>query len=296
MFDDGKSGPRFFVPYSDADVADEGRRPIRPPAISYMCDGIEHSDYEPGKKLEVRVRVANFAELGRALVDVWLIRPSTGLSMAGRTPQLADLTVDIGPPGDPNTPMTIAERAKLTRLEYIPVDKHADRHQCLIVRVRSELDEPLFLEQAQPGVYRHWAQENLSFQPSPANEIQSIGFDAGNPIPEFQDFVIKVSPPDDGVIERLVRRLDRGRYVDLEVEVSLGEQQGVLSGKHELVVSLEEQQIYPLFLNFMLNRELEPNTFGVLQVLQRRRPTEKEKPDDPALIIGGIAVVVLPPN
>ncbi len=296
MFDNDKSGPQFFVPYSDADVAEKGRRPIRAPAISYMCDGIEHSPYEPGKDLEVRVRVANFAEFGRALVDVWLIRPSTGLSMAGRAPQLADLTVDIGPPGDPNTPMTIKKRAKLTRLAYIPVDRHADPHQCLIVRVRSELDEPLFLEQAQPGVYRHWAQQNLSFQPTPANEIQSIGFDAGNPIPEFLDFEIKVSPPDEGVIKRLIQRLDRGNYVDLDVEVSLGDHEGELTGKSVLMVSLEEQQIRPLFLNFVLHSELKPNTFGVLQVLQRRMPTEKEKPDDPALIIGGIAVVVLPPK
>ncbi|AZO55750.1 MAG: hypothetical protein EOS78_22380 [Mesorhizobium sp.] len=294
MFDNGKSGPQFFIPYSDADVADEGRRPIRPPAISYICDGIEHSDYVPGEDLEVRVRVANFAEFGRALVDVWLIRPSTGLSMAGRTPDLADLTVDIGPPGDPNTPKTIKARAKLTRLDYIAVDPLADRHQCLIVRVRSELDEPLFLEQAQPGVYRHWAQENLSYQPTPANEIQSIGFDAGNPIPEYLDFEIKASPPDDGVIERLIRRLDRGSYVDLDAEVSLGEFPKELTGKNALVVSLKEQEIRPLFLNFMLHSELKPNTFGVLQVLQRRMPTEKEKPDDPALIIGGIAVVVLP--
>ncbi|TIV30624.1 MAG: hypothetical protein E5V99_17120 [Mesorhizobium sp.] len=194
--------------------------------------------------------------------------------MAGRTPDLADLTVDIGPPGDPNTPKTIKARAKLTRLDYIAVDPLADRHQCLIVRVRSELDEPLFLEQAQPGVYRHWAQENLSYQPTPANEIQSIGFD--------------------GVIERLIRRLDRGSYVDLDAEVSLGEFPKELTGKNALVVSLKEQEIRPLFLNFMLHSELKLNTFGVLQVLQRRMPTEKEKPDDPALIIGGIAVVVLP--
>ncbi|MBN9019090.1 MAG: hypothetical protein J0H11_16885 [Rhizobiales bacterium] len=294
MFDNDKSGPQFFIPYSDADIADEGRRPIRPPAISYMCDGIEHSDYVPGEDLEVRVRVANFAEFGRALVDVWLIRPSTGLSMAGRTPDLADLTVDIGPPGDANTPKTIAARAKPTRPGSITVDPLADRHQCLIVRVRSELDEPLFLEQAQPGVYRHWAQENLSYQPTPANEIQSIGFDAGNPIPEFLDFEIQVSPPDEGVIERLIRRLDRGSYVDLDAEVSLGEFPMELTGKSALVVSLEEQEIRPLFLNFMLHSELKPNTFGVLQVLQCRMPTEKEKPDDPALIIGGIAVVVLP--
>ncbi|MBN9364472.1 MULTISPECIES: hypothetical protein [unclassified Devosia] len=298
MFDDKPEGPRFFIPYADQDIALKGRRPIAQPMISYLCDGIEHSDYQPGTDIDIRVWVANFGEFGRGIVDVWLIRPSTGLSMAGRTPIIANLPVNVGPPADDTVPETIRHRAEATDWTTISIPSDADNHQCLIARVRSRLDEipPLDRDQAQPGVNRHWAQENLSYQPAQAKVIHAIGFDAGNPIVEYQDFEIKVSPPDEGVIKRLIQRLDRGTYVDLDVEVSLGEHPEELTGKNALVLSLEEQQIYPLFLNFMLHRELEPNTFGVLQVLQRRMPTEKEKPDDPALIIGGIAVVVLPPK
>ncbi len=295
MFDD-KPGPRFFIPYSDQDIALQGRRPIAPPMISYLCEGIEHSDYQPGTDLDIKVWVANFAEFGRGLVDVWLIRPSTGLSMAGRMPVIANMPVDIGPPPDNTVPETIRDRAAATNWTTISIPPDADNHQCLIARVRSRLDEipSLQRDQAQPGVNRHWAQENLSFQPAQAEVIHSVGFDAGNPIPEFQDFEITVSPPDDGVIDRLIRRLDRGRYVPLDAEVSLGEHPKELTGQPALAVALKEQEIRPLFLNFMLRTELESNTFGVLQVIQRRIPNGKGKPDDPALIVGGIAVVVLP--
>ena len=296
MSDNGKAGPHFFIPYSNVDIANKGDRPLKTPDIAYVCEGIEHTGYEPGTDLDITVWVANFGEFGRAFVDVWLIRPSTGLSMTGRMPVVTNLPVDVGPPSDDTVPQTIRARAVASATTTISIPSDADNHQCLIARVRSRLDEipSLQRDQATPGINRHWAQENLSFQPAQPSVIHSIGFDAANPIPKNVEYEIFVSPPEDGVIKRLIQRLDRGDYVPLDVEVALAEKPDELTGKASLVFYLEEQQIRPLFLNFMLRTDLKPNTFGVLQVIQRRIPKGNEDPADPALIVGGIAVVVLP--
>ncbi len=309
MTDNEKPGPVFVIPYSDGDVdnvINNSVQPIRSPDVWYVCRGIEHSDYTPGSSFRFRVGVGNFNQFGltnSALVDVWLIEPGTVVkddpdpSNPDPTHVGIRLRIDDIDAADPSQPHTIGAATRFTDWTEIQIDASASRHQCLVARVQSTIDEAPVFTPALPGTDRHWAQENLTYVPASKDRSNTLEFNVGNPLQEFLPFEVVVSLIEDEAISGAISSyVKKGEFDRLDgVSFTVSEKPDDLSGRPSLRLSLDPGQSQKLFLNFQLAADVEPDRFGILQIVQWQRDRGDLDPNS-GLVIGGIGVIVLPPE
>ncbi|WP_433303961.1 hypothetical protein ACQP2F_13510 [Actinoplanes sp. CA-030573] len=182
--------PYWTTPLTPGGKWDDGDRKALPPqVVSYACESIRTTAYQPGKPIEISVDVRNSGGgngAAVATVVVYWADPSVGFTK----PTFLTAT-GVAVPVTRTTPglTTTAPPMKAT----IPAT--APNHVCLLVCVSHPQDRAGLA--CDPIHDRHWAQRNLMAVPAAPGAPAIVPFAAGNPYAEERIYRLAFGPVDE---------------------------------------------------------------------------------------------------
>ncbi|MET9397134.1 hypothetical protein [Kitasatospora sp. NPDC002965] len=194
--------PYLCIPYWTTPLSPNGswdtgqQRPLPGTVVSYLCDSIQASPYQPGQPLDVEVSVRNSGggnSASLATVVVYWADPTVGFAKPNF---FAASVVAVKPsrtaPASTTTPTMTAT-----------VPASAPPHICLLAAVSHPQDRAGTV--CDPIGDRHWAQRNLQAATVAPGAPALVPLTVANPFAEEAPFLVRVGPAELRHAERVAQ-------------------------------------------------------------------------------------------